>query len=382
MFQSQYNNIDEIAVNILETLRQPLLILDADLHVIGANSAFFDTFEVTADETIATYIYDLGNGQWNIQALRELLQGVIPSQKTIEDFEVIHQFPNIGERVMLLNARRVEQNGRHDEMILLAIEDVTERRTFEHKLKHYNEALQRSNEELQQFAYVASHDLQEPLRAISGYVQLIERRYAAALDERGIHFIHEVISATKRMQTLINDLLQYSRVGTQGQPLEPVDFTKIVEEVMRDLTETIEEANAKITYDDLPILYADAPQLTRVFQNLLQNAIKYRGDETPEIHVSASYEKDKWHIAISDNGIGIEMDYSERIFAIFQRLHTRREYSGTGIGLAVAKRIVERHGGRIWVESDGVSGSTFHFTIPTHPANLDETEGQSNYEAD
>lgn len=378
MFQSQNGNLDEIAVNILETLRQPLLILDADLHVIGANPAFFDTFKVSTDETIGTYIYELGNGQWNIQALRELLQNIIPQQNTIENFEVSHLFPNIGERVMVLNARRIEQNGNHEEMILLAIEDFTDRQLSERKLQRYNDALKRSNEELQQFAYVASHDLQEPLRAISGYAQLLESRYASALDERGTHFIHEVTNATRRMQTLINDLLQYSRVGTQGQPFSPVDLKVIIQDAIHDMEETINAANAKITYDNLPTLNADAPQLTRVFQNLLQNAIKYRGNESPKIHISSFQKDDRWHIAVSDNGIGIDMDYAERIFAIFQRLHTRREYPGTGIGLAVAKRIIERHGGSIWVESDGVSGSTFFFTIPVHLENADIREGFLN----
>jgi signal transduction histidine kinase len=230
--------------------------------------------------------------------------------------------------------------------------------------KQAQEELVRSNKDLEQFAYVASHDLQEPLRAVSGFVELLRRNLEKHLDEKTSEYINFSIDGAKRMQSLINGLLEYSRVGTQGKKPQKVDSKEAFDEALARLQAGIEESGAKITAYNLPTVYFDDMQLMRLFQNLIGNAIKFRGDQAPEIHVSAIHKDGGWRFAVRDNGIGIEPQYTERIFMIFQRLHTRKTYAGTGIGLSICKKIVERHGGRIWVESTPGSGSTFYFTVP------------------
>jgi light-regulated signal transduction histidine kinase (bacteriophytochrome) len=211
---------------------------------------------------------------------------------------------------------------------------------------------------------VASHDLQEPLRAVSGFVELLRRNLKTSLDEKTNEYINFSIDGAKRMQSLINGLLEYSRVGTQGKKPQKIDAKLAFDEAIARLHASINESGAKITADDLPTVYFDDMQLTQLFQNLIGNAIKFRGDQTPQIHVSAVHQDGGWRFAVRDNGIGIEPQYAEKIFMIFQRLHTRKIYAGTGIGLSICKKIVERHGGKIWVESAQERGSTFYFTIP------------------
>jgi len=230
--------------------------------------------------------------------------------------------------------------------------------------KRAEEALVRSNTELEQFAYIASHDLQEPLRMVSGYVKMLERRYKGKLDADADDFIGFAVDGAERMSVLINDLLAYSRVTTRGKQFEPTGCEAVMEEVLSNLEVAVTETGATVTHDPLPTVMADRTQLGRLLQNLIGNAIKYHGEAPPEIHVSAKQTGGAWQFAVRDNGIGIEPQYHERIFAIFKRLHARDEYEGTGIGLAVARKIVERHGGRIWIESEPGTGSTFYFTIP------------------
>ncbi|MGA2853440.1 MAG: PAS domain S-box protein [Verrucomicrobiota bacterium] len=243
-------------------------------------------------------------------------------------------------------------------------EDITEQKLAEEKLQHTLADLERSNKELEQFAYVASHDLQEPLRMVSSYTQLLAKRLEGRLDEKTQKYVRYAVDGATRMQSLINDLLAYARVGTRGQPFEPTDSRAALGGAMRNLIATIAESGAIVTNADLPTVRADASQLVLLFQNLIANAIKFRRADTPSIHVSAQDKDREWVFAVKDNGIGIEPRHAERVFMIFQRLHTREEYPGTGIGLAVCKRIVERHGGKIWFESEPGKGTTFFFTIP------------------
>ena len=231
-------------------------------------------------------------------------------------------------------------------------------------LKDAEVALVRSNAELEQFAYVASHDLQEPLRVVGSYVQLLARRYTGQLDRRADRYISRSLAGVERMRTLINDLLTYSRVGTRGLVLAPTRTEAVVAEVLEGLTVTIRETAAEITWDPLPVVQADTTQVGQLFQNLLANALKYRSEQTPRVHIGVERQDQRWQFAVRDNGIGIDPAYAARIFLVFQRLHTRDEYPGTGIGLALCQKIVERHGGQLTVESQAGQGATFFFTLP------------------
>ncbi len=251
--------------------------------------------------------------------------------------------------------------------------DITERRRAEEHLAQQAAELGRSNSELEQFAYVASHDLQEPLRMVSSYCGLLARRYQGKLDKDADDFIHFAVDGATRMKDLIDSLLLYSRVGRRGKPFTPINSTDNVHAALANLAMAVQETGAAVTIDQLPVVYADSVQLTQVFQNLIGNAIKFRGAEDPRVHISAQcasggHDRSQWVFAVQDNGIGFEQELSERVFAIFQRLHTREQYPGNGMGLAITKKIVERHGGRIWVESAPGAGTTFYFTLRGQPA--------------
>jgi signal transduction histidine kinase len=259
--------------------------------------------------------------------------------------------------------------------------DITEQKRTEKELRMHRDhleelvkertaELERSNAELGQFVYVASHDLQEPLRMVASYLQLVDTRYREKLDDDGREFIGFAVDGAKRMQLLINDLLSYSRVGKKGQPLQPAGCEQALQMAMRNLEVAIRESGVQITHDPLPTVMGDATQLEQLFQNLLGNAMKFRRDEPPKIHVGAEQKDGCWCLSVRDNGIGIEAQYFDRIFVVFQRLHSRSVYPGTGIGLAICKKIVERHGGAIWVESEFGKGSTFCFTIPSSPSDF------------
>jgi PAS domain S-box-containing protein len=249
--------------------------------------------------------------------------------------------------------------------------DVTQRKAFEDtleanakRLEEYAQELKKSNTELEQFAYVASHDLQEPLRMVGSYCQMLQRRYKGKLDKDADEFIGFAVEGALRMQQMINDLLTYSRVGRNGKGLVDIAVEDVVKSAVANLQASIAESDAKVTWDPLPTLRGEKVQLLQLFQNLIGNAVKFRADDRPlEVRVSAQQEADSWHFTVKDTGIGIEAQYLDRIFLIFQRLHDRTKYKGTGIGLAVCKKVVEHHGGRIWVESEPGEGTTFHFTL-------------------
>jgi len=230
-------------------------------------------------------------------------------------------------------------------------------------LEAVNEELRRSNEDLERFAYVSSHDLQEPLRAVSGYCQLLEQQYGKQFAGDGLTYMQHIVEGAARMQQLIKDLLAYSRITRRGADFAATDIRAVIEDVLRDLRLTIEETGAVVHYEDLPTIHADEQQLRQLLQNLIGNSLKYHGPAPPEITITAEEEAQRWHFTVTDNGIGIDPKFRDRIFVIFQRLHTRDEYPGTGIGLAVCKRIVERHGGEIWVTENPAGGSCFQFTI-------------------
>jgi light-regulated signal transduction histidine kinase (bacteriophytochrome) len=247
---------------------------------------------------------------------------------------------------------------------VVSFRDVTARKRADETLANRTKQLERSNAELEQFAYVASHDLQEPLRMVTGYTSLLSKRYRGRLDLAADEFIDFAAEGANRMRVLINDLLTYSRVTSQAAEPAPVDCQLILRETLSALEVSIQESGANLTHDGLPTVQGDRVQLGQLFQNLISNALKYRNGQEPRIHVGCERREREWLLFVRDNGIGIDERFAEKIFVIFQRLHTREQYPGTGIGLAVCKRIVERHGGRIWVESTPGNGATFFFTLP------------------
>jgi two-component system, chemotaxis family, sensor kinase Cph1 len=243
--------------------------------------------------------------------------------------------------------------------------DVTEQRRAEKQLAEHARDLERSNSELEQFAYVASHDLQEPLRMVASYCQLLHRRYKGKLDQDADEFIGFAVEGATRMQRMINELLNYSRVGRKSAGFAPVEAGAAVEAALGGLAAAIEESGAVVTVGELPQVVGEALLLQQLFQNLVGNALKFRRDDAaPEIEIAAERGDGAWQFSVRDNGIGIESEYAERIFLLFQRLHERTKYPGTGIGLALCKKVVEHHGGRIWVDSEPGAGSVFKFTIP------------------
>lgn len=247
---------------------------------------------------------------------------------------------------------------------VVTIRDVTEGKQAEAQLNQLNADLLQSNQELEQFAYVASHDLQEPLRMVKSFTELLARRYQGQLDDKADRYMDYITDGAMRMQTLISDLLAYSRAGRFDLALQPTHLEEVVEQVRSDLQTVIQTKDAKIEMDSLPTLHADPTQMRQLMQNLIANAIKYCEADFPIVQIRATSAQDSWTISVQDNGIGIDPQYAERIFVIFQRLHNKDDYSGTGIGLAICKKIVERHGGTIWVDSQAGEGATFSFTMP------------------
>ncbi len=295
-------------------------------------------------------------------------QKVLHEGETLEDIE---EHETAGGRSLFVHVIKtpiVDANGQRVGLQGI-FWDVTDRIQSEKALKATAAELSRSNTELQQFAYVASHDLQEPLRMVASYTQLLQRRYQDKLDADANEFIRYAVDGARRMQTLINDLLAYSRVGTRGKPFKKTDCEAVLQAALSNLQIAIRESGAEVTHDPLPTVMGDVTQLIQLFQNLVGNAIKFHGQDPPRVHIGVERiveptGEDCWKFSVRDNGIGIEPQFFDRIFAIFQRLHSRDEYPGTGIGLAVCKKIIERHGGRIWVESTQGQGTTFFFTIP------------------
>jgi PAS domain S-box-containing protein len=325
-----------------------------------ANPLFgFPAGEITAD---FDQFIELVHPDDRARVERELRGGGAAGGSYESSFRVI--WPGGAVRDLSVRGKMIRGAGSAVAHMTGIIEDTTERKLAEVRLKRLLLELERSNKELELFAYVASHDLQEPLRMVSSYTQLLERRYSDKLDQDARDFIGYAVDGASRMQRLINDLLELSRVSTRGKPLERTDVGEILNDVRANLTVAIGEAGALITSDPLPIVPADPGQLGQLLQNLVGNGIKFRNGARPIVHVSAVEAEHHWEFSVRDNGIGIEQQYFERIFLLFQRLHDKGEYSGTGIGLALCKRIVERHGGRIWLESSPDKGSTFFFTIP------------------
>jgi signal transduction histidine kinase len=355
---------------IADTIREPLLVLDAEFRVVAANRAYFAAFHSTPLETIDHALFALGDGQWDVPELRRLLKEVLPEHREIEGFPVEHTTPQRGTRYMILNACEILRPEEHEYLILLAIDDTTERRAAESALALRTRDLERSNRDLEQFAAIASHDLNEPLRKILTFGDLLQRT-TDVLSDKNRDYVTRMRHAATRMQMLISELLALARLAPP-QRMVAMDPSAIVNEVLVDLESSISDAAAIIDVAELPLIAGDPTQLRQLFQNLIANALKFRrAGVVTSIHIGgfeaeegAALGQSLAGICVSDNGIGFEPRHAEVIFQPLERLHGRSEYAGSGMGLALARRIVERHGGTIYAEGTPGEGSRFCLTLP------------------
>jgi signal transduction histidine kinase len=341
--------------SIVATIREPFLVLDETLRIKSGSRSYYETFQVTPDTTEGRFLQQLGNGQWDIPELPGFLKDVLFKEGGRETFEVTHDFPSIGQRVMSLNARKLRNEGGPAALILLAIEDITIRR-------HCEEELLRSHEDTQRFAYVAAHDLRAPLNSSVMLLQMLQERAAAQMEEGDRHVLSMAVTGLQRLQTLMSDLLSYAQVEG-GKDRATVLLQEPLELALANLQENIEEAEAQVIFDSLPTLQSDRFQLTLLFQNLISNAIKFRSSAPLRIQIAAKRQTQQYVVSVADNGQGFDPQYADQVFLPFKRLHGH-ETPGSGIGLATCRRIVERLGGRIWAEATPGNGATFYFTLP------------------
>jgi PAS domain S-box-containing protein len=353
---------NELLESMFSTIDMHIAYLDKDFNFIRVNRAYAESGAHPAEYYFGKNHFKLYPNKENESIFRQVVETGIPYTTYAKPFEYPDQ-PERGTTFWDWSIHPIfEPDGTVGGLVLSLIE-VTKREQAAQEIAAKNEALAKANSELQQFAYIASHDLQEPLRMIASYLQLLERRYKDKLDSDANEFIAFAVDGAIRLQNMINSLLEYSRIESRGGTIAPIASREALNHALANLRFIIEESGAIITSDELPQVNANVSQLTQLFQNLIANSIKFRGTGPPKIHIGATLNDSQWFFAVEDNGIGLEPTYSDRIFNIFQRLHGA-EYPGTGIGLALCKRIVERHGGKIWVESELGKGAKFCFTLP------------------
>lgn len=358
---------------LFDSAQEAIVVTETNGRVLRLNPEFTKLFGYTPDEALGRFIDDLVAPEDYYKSASAITKKVESGEKA--SLETVRRRKDGTLANVILLVSPIVIDGKVEATYAI-YRDISLRIRAEEKLKQTAEELLRSNKELELFAYIASHDLQEPLRMVASYVQLLARRYQGKLDSDAEAFINYAVDGAARMQRMINDLLIYSRVGTKGKLFTPIEVEKVFEQATSNLQIAIEESKAVVTHDPLPLLLGDETQLVQLFQNLIGNAIKFRENhQEPYIYVSAEEKPDEWLFLVRDNGIGIDPQYYERIFQIFQRLHGHKDYPGSGIGLAVCRRIVERHGGRIWVDSQPGKGSTFYFTIPKRSKKDDRTNG-------
>ncbi len=355
----------EFAESLINTVREPLIALDQDLRIVKASRSFYEFFKVKPEETVGQLIYDLGNKQWDIPKLRELLETILPQKATFDNYEVEHDFAGIGVRIMLLNARQIERMLGKERIILLAIEDVTEKKTLERGVVKARDAAEASNKELEAFSYSVSHDLRTPLRSIDGFSQALLEDYQDKLDDTGKAYLERVRKATQHMGRLIDDMLKLSRVTRSEFHHETVDLSRMV----RDISEKLKEEDPVRTVDVIireGVFVSGDPTLLKIaLENLVNNAWKFTGRKArPQLEFGTTVKEGKTACFIRDNGAGFDMAYVSKLFGAFQRLHTSLEFPGTGIGLATVQRVINRHGGQVWAEGEVGKGATFYFVLP------------------
>ena len=368
------NTIKEIEIatakfDILDCIPVGLCLLRQDFVVLFWNRCLEGWTKIPRTEIVGTNICNrfsqLNQSKYQLR-FKQVFEGGFP---TIFSHQ-LHQpiipapLPNGRGRIQQSTINAVPAFDGVGFYALVVIQDITDLTNLLEKRKRAETELKQSNAELEQFAYIASHDLQEPLRMVTSFTKLLGQRYSGQLDADADQIINFAVDGATRMQGLIEDLLTYSRVGTRGKAFEPTDCEAVFETALSNLGLLVQENSASLQKGPLPTVIADGGQLVQLFQNLISNAIKYRSEQLPEIYVEAEHQASQWLFWVRDNGIGIDPKHAERIFRVFQRLHSRQQYPGTGIGLAICQKIVERHGGHIWVESEPGQGSTFYFTIP------------------
>ncbi len=362
---SRYNR------SLIEASLDPLVTIGPDGKITDVNKSTESATGYSKDELIGT---DFSDYFTEPEKARSGYKQVF-KEGSVYDYplEIKHKHGKITP--VLYNASVYTDESSEVIGVFAAARDINEMKKAENKLKGYQDTLEekvkkrteelaKSNADLEHFAYVASHDLREPLRMITSFLQLLERRYNDKLDQDANEFIGFAVDGAKRLNDMINDLLEYSKVTNKEQVFRPVKLEKVLEEALINLIVPTEEHNAIIDYDPLPTVNGDEKLLVQLFQNLIGNAIKYHGQKPPKIHISSTKENNQYIISIKDNGIGIDSQHLDRIFIIFQRLHRNDEYEGTGIGLAIAQKIVHQHGGQIWAKSEPGKGTTLYFTIP------------------
>ena len=364
--------LQELAESIINTVREPLIVLDQDLRVVSVSRSFYEFFKVNPEETVGQLIYDLGNKQWDIPKLRELLEEVLPEKETFDDFEVTHNFQDIGHKIMLLNARQIHRKDIGVKMILLAIEDITERKraegevlTLNQELEQHITELQVVNEELKTFSYAVSHDLKAPLVTIGGFSRRLLEKYGDSLDEKGQQYLKMINTSSIRMEELIRGLLSFFSSGREAVNFSSLKMEKMVWEVFNQLKGMCPNRTIQLHVETMPGLRGDEAMITQVIVNLLSNAIKYtRHREIAVIYVGGWTEAERNVYYVKDNGIGFLIEDADKLFNAFERLQRTEEFEGTGLGLAIVKRVIERHGGAVWAEGKTGEGATFNFTIP------------------
>jgi PAS domain S-box-containing protein len=363
------------ADSIVDTVREPLLLLDEALRIVTANASFCRTFGQARADVEGQALYEIADGEWNVPELRHLLEELLPANTELHDFEVASRSGASERRTLLLNAKRLDPPDGRVQLILLAFEDVTARRRLESALQLAMTELERSNQELEGFASIASHDLQEPLRKIRAFGERLEVACEGKLPEKARDYLARMTAAAARMQTLIDSVFSLARVSTRAETWREIDLGTVVADVLADLDETLSRTGGTVEVGPLPSLPADPVQMRQLFQNLVANALKFRGTEPPLIRISvtardagrapfSSVSRDGWQILVADNGIGFEAKYAERIFQPFERLHGRDAYEGTGIGLALCRRIVQRHGGTLSATATPGAGACFTIHLP------------------
>jgi two-component system, chemotaxis family, CheB/CheR fusion protein len=397
----QLNHSRLYAESIVTTIREPLIILNRNLKVRSANKSFYTKFKTTVEETEGKAIFELGNNQWDIPALRKLLESILPEKTSIIDFEVEHNFPSIGPCIILLNATQILRENIEEQLILLAFEDITEKRKVENALKLFSDELEKqvlertyslhkantelnySNESLEQFAYIASHDLQEPLRKIRTFSSMLKEQFNDMLPMEAQELITKISGSSERMSILIKEVLDFSRILHGDTIFEKVNLNQIISDIINDFDLLVTEKNALVKCDQLPVIEAIPSQINQLFTNLIGNALKFsKKNIAPVILITSkilSKEELKEHptliqdiayceISVKDNGIGFEQQFANQIFLIFHRLHGRNEFSGTGIGLALCKKIAINHNGEIYADSKETDGALFRILLPPiHP---------------